>query len=38
VFVSADETTRLSRELEESRTKLQERVIEWEQMGQELET
>lgn len=37
VFVSADETTRLSRELEQSRVKLQERVSEWEQIGQELE-
>ncbi|HKW19071.1 MAG TPA: ABC-F family ATP-binding cassette domain-containing protein [Terriglobales bacterium] len=37
VFVNADETARLSRELEASRAKLQERVREWEQIGQELE-
>jgi ATP-binding cassette, subfamily F, member 3 len=36
-FVSADETTRLSRELEQNRIKLQERVAEWEEIGQELE-
>ena len=37
-FVSADETARLSRELEQNRAELQERVAEWEQLGQELET
>jgi ATP-binding cassette, subfamily F, member 3 len=37
VFVSADETARLGRELEQNRAKLQERVSEWEQLGQELE-
>jgi ATP-binding cassette subfamily F protein 3 len=37
-FVSAEETTRLSRELEHSRSKLQQRIAEWEQIGQELET
>jgi ATP-binding cassette, subfamily F, member 3 len=36
-FVSADETARLSRELEKHRAELQERVAEWEQVGQELE-
>jgi ATP-binding cassette, subfamily F, member 3 len=36
-FVSAEETTRLTRELEQNRTELQERVAEWEQIGQELE-
>ena len=36
-FVSAEETTRLSRELDQNRTELQERVAEWEQIGQELE-
>jgi ATP-binding cassette, subfamily F, member 3 len=35
-FVSAEETTRVSRELEHNRTELQERVAEWEQIGQEL--
>ncbi|HZQ17256.1 MAG TPA: ABC-F family ATP-binding cassette domain-containing protein [Terriglobales bacterium] len=37
VFVSADETARLSRELEHNRVKLKERVSEWEEIGQELE-
>jgi len=37
-FVSAEETTRLSRELEHSRSELQQRIAEWEQIGQELET
>src|SRR6266513_2577443 len=36
-FVSAEETTRLSRELEQNRAELQLRVAEWEQIGQELE-
>jgi ATP-binding cassette subfamily F protein 3 len=36
-FVSAEETTRLSRELEQNRAQLQARVAEWEQIGQELE-
>jgi ATP-binding cassette subfamily F protein 3 len=36
-FVSAEETSRLTRELEESRTELQQRIAEWEQIGQELE-
>ena len=36
-FVSAEETTRLSRELEQRRTDLQEKIAEWEQIGQELE-
>src|SRR5579864_8465923 len=36
-FVSADETTRLTRELEQNRTDLRERITEWEQIGQELE-
>jgi len=35
-FVSAEETARLSRELEQDRTDLQERIAEWEQIGQEL--
>jgi ATP-binding cassette subfamily F protein 3 len=37
IFVSAEETSRLSRELEKSRGELQERVAAWEQIGQELE-
>jgi len=37
-FVSAEETTRLTQELHQSRTELQERTAEWEQIGQELET
>jgi predicted nucleic acid-binding Zn-ribbon protein len=36
-FVSAEETTRLTRELGQNRTELQERIAEWEQIGQELE-
>jgi ATP-binding cassette, subfamily F, member 3 len=36
-FVSAEETMRLTRELELHRSKLQQRVTEWEQIGQELE-
>jgi ATP-binding cassette subfamily F protein 3 len=36
-FVSAEETTRLSRELEQNRADLRERIAEWEQIGQELE-
>src|SRR5205814_957011 len=35
-FVSAEETTRVTQELEQSRTDLQKRVAEWEQLGQEL--
>lgn len=35
-FVSVDETTRLSRELEQNRTTLRERLAEWEQIGEEL--
>lgn len=35
-FVSAEETTRLGRELEQNRTALRERLAEWEQIGQEL--
>jgi ATP-binding cassette subfamily F protein 3 len=37
IFVSAEETTRLSRELEQRRAQLRERIAEWEQIGQELE-
>jgi len=37
-FVSADETTRLARELERSRASLEERITEWEQLGAELNT
>jgi ATP-binding cassette subfamily F protein 3 len=36
-FVSAEETTRVARELEENRAELAERIAEWEQIGQELE-
>jgi ATP-binding cassette, subfamily F, member 3 len=36
-FVSAEETMRLTRELGQHRAELQERVAEWEQIGQELE-
>jgi ATP-binding cassette, subfamily F, member 3 len=36
VFVSADESSRLSRELEQNRTRLQERLMEWEELGKEL--
>ena len=35
-FVSAEENARLARELEQNRTELQERLAEWEQVGQEL--
>jgi ATP-binding cassette subfamily F protein 3 len=35
-FVSAEETARLSRELEQNRANLQARIAEWEQIGQEL--
>ena len=35
-FVSAEETARLGRELEQSRAGLQSRIAEWEQIGQEL--
>ncbi len=37
-FVSVEETTRLTRELEQTRAELQERVAEWEQIGQDLTT
>jgi len=36
-FVSADETVRLTRELDLHRTDLNARIAEWEQIGQELE-
>ena len=36
-FVSADETMRLTRELDQYRSDLNERIAEWEQIGQELE-
>lgn len=36
-FVSAEETTRLTRELEDNRTELQSRISEWESVSQELE-
>ena len=36
-FVSAEETTRITQELDQSRTALQERTAEWEQIAQELE-
>ena len=35
-FVSTDETTRLTRELNQARAELQQRITEWEQIGQEL--
>src|SRR6266496_1102872 len=35
-FVSAEETARVSRELEQNRGKLRERIAEWEHIGQEL--
>ena len=35
-FVSAEETTRLARELEQNRGELKERIAEWEEIGQEL--
>jgi ATP-binding cassette subfamily F protein 3 len=37
-FVSAEETTRLTHELLQDRAKLQGKITEWEQLGQELET
>jgi ATP-binding cassette subfamily F protein 3 len=36
-FTNAEETTRRSRELEQNRVELQERIAQWEQIGQELE-
>ncbi len=36
-FVNAEETTRLSREREQNRAELQQRIAEWEEIGQELE-
>jgi ATP-binding cassette subfamily F protein 3 len=36
-FVSAEETARLTQELDQSRRELQERTAEWEQIGEELE-
>jgi ATP-binding cassette subfamily F protein 3 len=36
-FVSAEETARLTQALDQSRTELQERTTEWEQIGEELE-
>jgi len=36
-FVSAEETARLSRDLEKNRAELRQRIAEWEQIGQELE-
>jgi ATP-binding cassette subfamily F protein 3 len=36
-FVSAEETARLTKELDQSRNELQQRTTEWEQIGQELE-
>jgi ATP-binding cassette, subfamily F, member 3 len=36
-FTSAEETMRLTRELEQHRADLQRRIAEWEQIGQELE-
>ena len=37
-FVSAEETTRVARELEQNRAELQQRITEWEQIGHELTT
>jgi chromosome segregation ATPase len=37
-FVSAEETTRIARELEQNRADLQARTAEWEQIEQELTT
>jgi ATP-binding cassette, subfamily F, member 3 len=37
-FVSAEETARLTQELDQSRRELQERTTEWEKIGEELET
>jgi len=36
-FVSADETVRLTRDLDQHRADLNQRIAEWEQIGQELE-
>jgi ATP-binding cassette, subfamily F, member 3 len=36
-FVSAEETARLTQELDQSRNELQKRTAEWEQIGEELE-
>jgi ATP-binding cassette subfamily F protein 3 len=36
-FVSAEETARLTQELDQSRNELQERTTEWEKIGEELE-
>jgi ATP-binding cassette, subfamily F, member 3 len=36
-FVSAEETTRLTRELEQNRTDLRDRIAEWEQISQEID-
>ena len=36
-FVSAEETARVTRELEENRSQLQRCIAEWEEIGQELE-
>ena len=36
-FVSSEETTRLTQQLDQARTELTERTAEWEQIGQELE-
>ena len=36
-FVSAEETQRLSQQLEQHRVELQARIAEWEQIGQELD-
>jgi ATP-binding cassette subfamily F protein 3 len=37
-FVSAEETARLTQELDQSRNELQERTTEWEKIGEELES
>jgi ATP-binding cassette, subfamily F, member 3 len=37
-FVSASETERLSRELNEGKTRLKSRLAEWEELGQELQS
>ncbi|HYK49408.1 MAG TPA: ABC transporter C-terminal domain-containing protein, partial [Terriglobales bacterium] len=37
-FVSAEETQRLAQELGTTRTELQSRMAEWEQLGQALQT
>jgi len=36
-FVSAEETTRLTRELAQNRNELQDRIAEWEQISQEID-